>query len=389
MPPRPLRVLLGMPFGSLHGGAERLMDDFVRYAPEVGVSPHVVFLENGPWPREMRDRGVPVTVVESGRFRHVHRNISAFLRLRALMAAERPDVIMGWIARAHVVFAPAAVAAGLRSRLAWYQWLVGGDLIERVATAMPARVVLTCSPEGSRAQLELRPRRSVHLALPGIEPPELLGAEELDALRAAVGVPAGRTVIGISGRLVRWKRQDAVLDAVARLHREGKDVHALVVGGEGPGHDAGFGRELERLVASLGIADRVTFTGHRDDAVALTQVMDVAVNASDPEPFGLVVLEALAVRRPVVAVGRGGPAEIVEDGVTGRLIAAPTPDRLAAALAPLVDDPQRRQQMGDAGRERVLSRFTLPRFAAGVRAGLDRVVDQSSFSDGSIGAPGA
>lgn len=374
MSPRPLRVLLGMPFGSLIGGAERLMDDFVRYAPDVGVTPHVVFLEDGPWPQDLRERGVQVSVVEPGRFRHVHRNVSAFVELRSLMARERPDVVMGWLARAHVTFAPAAVAAGLRRRLAWYQWLVGGDFIERVATALPAQVVFTCSPEGSQAQLALRPRRPVHLALPGIEPPPLLDGPELQGLRTELGIPAERTVVGISGRLVRWKHQDAVLEAVARLCREGKDVHALVLGGEAHGHDAGFGHELETLASSLQIADRVTFTGHRDDAVAITQLMDVAVNASDPEPFGLVVLEALAVGRAVVAVARGGPAEIVDDGVTGRLVPEPSPERLAEALAPLVDDPELRRRMGDAGREQVLSRFTLGRFAAGVREGLDRVV---------------
>jgi len=236
--------------------------------------------------------------------------------------------------------------------------------------------VFTCSPDGSRAQEALRPRRQVHLALPGIEPPELLEPAALDVLRTDLGVPAGRTVIGISGRLVRWKHQDAVLEATALLHRDGRDVHALIVGGEGHGHDAGYGDELERLAESLGIADRVTFTGHRDDPVALTQLMDVAVNASDPEPFGLVVLEALAVERPVVAVARGGPAVIVEDGVTGTLVPAPAPRDLATALAPLVDDPEARERMGAAGREAVLSRFSLDRFAAGVREGLDRYVNR-------------
>ena len=149
-------------------------------------------------------------------------------------------------------------------------------------------------------------------------------------------------MVGISGRLVRWKRQDALLRAVALLAAEDRDVHALVVGGDSHNEDPGYGGELERLAASLGIADRVTFTGHRTDAVALTQVMDVMVNASDPEPFGLVLLEALAVRRPVVAVARGGPAEIVEDGVTGTLV--PDPATGAAGRRP----PAARRRSGAA-----------------------------------------
>jgi glycosyltransferase involved in cell wall biosynthesis len=282
--------------------------------------------------------------------------------------------VLGWLARAHVTLAPAAVAAGLRGRLAWFQQLVAGDFVERIATAMPAQLVLTPSEASSRAQRLLWPRRPVHLAYPGIEPPALLEPAELEALRVRTGVPGARTVVGVSGRLVGWKRQDAILRAVALLVAEGSDVHALVVGGESA-EDPGYGHQLQRLADSLGIAERVTFTGHRTDAVALTQVMDVMVNASDPEPFGLVLLEALAVRRPVVAAARGGPAEIIEDGVTGTLVDDPSPERLAAALRPLLDDPGLRARMGELGRQRVLERFTVERFVSAVRAGLDRVVN--------------
>jgi glycosyltransferase involved in cell wall biosynthesis len=366
-----------MSFGDIHGGSERLMDDFLRYAEDVDVAPHVVFLEDGPWPEDLRDRGFPVTVIDPGRFRHVHRNVAAFSRLRALMLRERPDVVLSWIARAQVTLAPAAMAAGMRRRLAWYQWLVRGDLIERAATALPAEVVLTCSAEGMRAQQALRPRRRTELAYPGIEPPDLLEERDLAGLRSQLGLTAGPAVVGISGRLVRWKNQDALLRAVALLRQGGRDVQALVVGGEGHGHDAGYRTELEQLAGDLGIADQVTFTGHRTDAVALTQLMDVAVNASDPEPFGLVVLEALACRRPVVAVARGGPAEIIDDGTNGVLVEKPAPDLLAAAIGPLVDDPALRARMGESGREQVLARFTPARFAASIRTALDGVASSS------------
>ena len=114
---RPLRVLLGMPFGTIQGGAERIMDDFVRRAGEIGVEPHVVFFEDGPWPDDLRRDGVPVTVVDPGRFRELRSGRAAFGQLRRLMKQEQPDVVFGWLARAHVTFAPAAVAAGHRS--AW------------------------------------------------------------------------------------------------------------------------------------------------------------------------------------------------------------------------------------------------------------------------------
>lgn len=370
---RPLRVLLGMPFGDIHGGSERLLDMFLEEREAVGVEPHVVFLEPGPWADDVRARGMQVTIVEPGRFRQAGRQLAALRELRALMRREQPDVICAWLARAHVSFAPAAIAAGMRRRLAWYQWLVGGDAVERMATALPSQLVLTCSEEGSRAQEALWPKRPVHLAYPGIVPPPLLSDDDLAALRRELGIPASRTVVGISGRLVRWKHQDRVLRATRLLADAGHDVHALVLGGPGHGHDAGFDAELEALAAELGIADRVTFTGHRTDAPVVTQVMDISINASEPEPFGLVVIEALAGRRPVVAVNAGGPSEVLEDGVTGRLVPSSAPELLAGALAPLVADPGLRAAMGERGREVVLERFTRRSFAEQVRAGLDLV----------------
>ena len=164
------------------------MDDFVRYAPDVGVTPHVVFLEDGPWPAGPARARRPRTVVEPGRFRHVHRNVAAF-RLRSLIARERPDVVMGWLARAHVTFA-AAVAAGLRRRLAWYQWLVAATSSSAWPPRSPPR---SCSPVRPRAAGRRRP------CAPAARPPGaarhraagVLDGPELHELRADARHPRG------------------------------------------------------------------------------------------------------------------------------------------------------------------------------------------------------
>src|SRR4051812_30874519 len=160
-----------MPFATRLGGAERLLQTFVERSASIDVRPEVVFFEDGPWAAELAGLGVPVVVVRPGRFRQVHRQGGAAARLTAMLARRRPDVVLGWITRAHVTLAPPAIAAGLGRRLAWYQWTVpDGEPIERAATLLPARVVLACSDAGATAQRRMRPARDVLVARPGVDP---------------------------------------------------------------------------------------------------------------------------------------------------------------------------------------------------------------------------
>jgi glycosyltransferase involved in cell wall biosynthesis len=177
--------------------------------------------------------------------------------------------------------------------------------------------------------------------------------------------------------MVRWKGHDRVLRAVAELNGRGHDVHALVVGGTGHRLDEGLDGDLRVLAGELGLAGRATFTGHVPDALPYIALMDVAVNASEQEPFGIAVLEAMALERAVVAVDAGGPREIIEDGVTGMLVPSPSPADLADAIGPLLHDGRRRTALGRAARSQVLERFTVAGWLADVRTGLERAADGS------------
>jgi glycosyltransferase involved in cell wall biosynthesis len=293
-----------------------------------------------------------------------------------MLSRRRPDVVLGWISRAHVTLAPAAIAAGLGRHLAWYQWTIPRkEAIERAATLLPARTVLACSYAGASAQRRMRPHRSVVVARPGIDVPTRPTQPELEGLRRRLGIPGGRAIVGISARMVRWKGHDRLLRTVAELNRRGHDLHALVVGGIGHRLDEGFDAELRALAGEVGLAGRATFTGHVPDALPYIALMDVAVNASEHEPFGMAVLEAMALERPVVAVDGGGPREIIENGVTGVLVPSSSPADLADAIGPLLHDGKRRETLGRAARSQVLERFTVDGWLADVRTGLERAAN--------------
>jgi glycosyltransferase involved in cell wall biosynthesis len=136
-------------------------------------------------------------------------------------------------------------------------------------------------------------------------------------------------------------------------------MRTLIVGGDAYGLSPQYAASLPGLIGELGIADAVTMTGQVDDAGPLIEQMDVLVNASDEEPFGIVILEAMARGVPVVAVASGGPAELIEDGRTGLLARSPAPEALADALEPLIDSPELRRRIGDAGREQFLREYTI------------------------------
>ncbi len=108
------------------------------------------------------------------------------------------------------------------------------------------------------------------------------------------------------------------------------------------------------------------FTGEVEDAPALIAALDVVLVPSWEEPFGRVVIEAMAMRTPVLATSVGGPADIVTDGIDGMLLPPRSPEVWGASVAELLADPERMARMGTAGRETAVRRYALPQFVANV-----------------------
>jgi glycosyltransferase involved in cell wall biosynthesis len=173
-------------------------------------------------------------------------------------------------------------------------------------------------------------------------------------------------IVGYIGRMLPRKDVRNILYAVAELDAP---VTLLLVGGESEDADPILTPEigvLRNLARTLGIADRVLFTGQRQpDVLRLYySACDVLVTTPWYEPFGLTPLEAMACARPVVGSNVGGIAFTIEHGTTGYHVPPGNPGALAARLRDLLADSGLRARMGEAGRDRVLSRFTWPVVAA-------------------------
>jgi glycosyltransferase involved in cell wall biosynthesis len=172
------------------------------------------------------------------------------------------------------------------------------------------------------------------------------------ALRRELRVAPGVVLIGMIGRLVPQKGHGVFLEALATVMRARVDVRAIIVGdatADGADPD-GFRAALQARARDLGLSDRVIFTGFRDDMPAVMNGLDLFVHASLKEPFGSVIVEAMAASVPVIASRTPGPQEIIEDGITGVLTPPGEAPALAAAMRRLVEDPERRARLGEAGR---------------------------------------
>lgn len=177
--------------------------------------------------------------------------------------------------------------------------------------------------------------------------------------------PTDRPVtVGMIARLSPWKGQDVFLRAFAEAFG-GTDASARLVGSALFGENE-VQEQLRQLVLELGIEQQVEFRGFREDVVGELLELDIAVHASTiPEPFGLVVLEAMATGVPIIAADEGGPAEVITSGVDGLLVRPRDPSALAAALRQLAGDADLRAALAAAGRT-TASAYTPERTAAGI-----------------------
>jgi glycosyltransferase involved in cell wall biosynthesis len=174
--------------------------------------------------------------------------------------------------------------------------------------------------------------------------------------------------IGVASRLVPGKGISELISAVAILERQGIDVQ-LDIAGSGPEQQM-----LASSADSLGIAERVRFLGWVNDVPSVMREWDIYAQPSHAEGFGISVLEAMASGLPVVASSVGGLPEIVVEGETGFLVPSSDSVALAERISRLARAPELRAQMGQRGRARVLSQFSVERETGAIQAAYERVL---------------
>ena len=349
-----MKAAVIMPAATQLGGAEQMLLHLLRAnrrAPSVDY--HLAFLEEGPMIADTESLGYPVQKLQSGRLRDFHRCVATVRRLRGWLRREKPDVVLSWMGKAHLYAGPAAYLE--RIPAVWCQHAIPDThWINRYATRIPAAAIFCCSRASQQAQEQLRPHRPTRVVYPAVDLERFL-PERLPSpveARAQLGLPPERPIMGMVARLQRQKGVHVFLEAACRVAQTHPDAYFVVVGGRYP-LEPSFPEELERQIQQAGLEPRVHLAGQQTDIPLWMQAMDILVMPSIyPEGFGMVVIEAMALGKPVIASRSGGTVEIIEEGVDGLLVAPGDADAFAAAIRHTLNDTPGGRAFGPAAQRK-------------------------------------
>jgi glycosyltransferase involved in cell wall biosynthesis len=336
---------------STPGGSQRVLAGLVRHLPAHGLDVRATLFEHGPLEGWLAAAGCPTEVVEAGGTRRPWRVAPAVLGLAA--RAREADVVLSNQAKGHVYGGLAAARA--RVPAVWWQHEAPvRRRTELAAARVPSRAIVCCTPDIAAAQRRVGPRRRHVVVVPaGIAVGDVQARAGSGApIRARLG-GGDDPIVGMVGRLVAWKGHDVFLRAAALVAERIPRARFVVVGGPGREREDGRATSLHRLSHDLGVGERTFFAGHQDDPYPWFDACDVVVNASDDEPFGLVVLEAMALGKPVVATAAGGPRRIVQHDRSGLLVPPRAPVEMAQAIERILTDPMVASRLGAGARQRV------------------------------------
>lgn len=172
-------------------------------------------------------------------------------------------------------------------------------------------------------------------------------------------MPHARPTVGMAGRINRWKGQKLFTD-VAQIVKETCPDVCFQIAGEAYAGEEHLRTELEEYIAQKGLTDTVILLGQVNDMDSFYKGLDIfALPSTQPEPFGLVVIEAMEYAIPVVATNHGGPTEIIADGEDGYLVSHESAEEMAQRISMLLQDNEKRTQMGKIAQEKKRRLFSV------------------------------
>lgn len=201
--------------------------------------------------------------------------------------------------------------------------------------------------------------------------------------RRKLGLNSGEHTVGISGCLVDWKGHPVFLKAMEKVFMEVPNCKALVIGGT-PDGSPGYRNELMKMAEDLNISDKVVFTGHRSNVAPLLGLLDIVVHASTlPEPFGRVIIEAMAMKRLVIASRAGGPTKIIENRKNGFLTTPGDAPELASVIIRLLKEKKNLEAVRKAARLTVEERFSIQRHTGNIEKIYAKLLNAKTAKDAS------
>ncbi|NDQ56859.1 MAG: glycosyltransferase family 4 protein [Acidipila sp.] len=380
-PQPPLRVLFADSQSEL-GGAGFALLTMLQHLDRNVITP--TYVSFSPQRSEIQSQvealGIPTHHIPAGRFRHLLRAARAVVATKKLIRKENIDLVMTNSGHP-LLFARAAARWADKPCVWWVHGYVpaavsSGGLIDRVLRLIGADAFLANS-EYTAAVLrqDFSPNARIQVARPGVDlgkfcPNPQSGAQ----IRSELGIGSGERLVGIFGRLQRWKGQHIFLQAAEILSSGDAKARFLIAGSSMFGIEPEYAEELKQFAERPSLRGRVLFVGNRANPQEMMNACDLIVHASiEPEPWGLVVAEGMAVGRAVIAAAAGGPLEMITDRQDGLLVAPGDSKALAHAMEELLNRCDWRTEIGAAARLHAVREYDPERAAALLCKELQRI----------------
>ena len=341
-------------------GTPIMTRDICEYWLGWGIEPKVVTLQAKPSdlaPELLRlgVETVSLDLPDGGRWRYAQMSAGMYQIARRFRPSAMLSMPLGW----HAFLAAGARAGGVRRVVAHVggfppHWT--GNAFSKfrllVQAGRPFTNVLACCSKYVRAGV------IHHFGVSERETATVYNGTRIEefarcALEARAARSEGRPRIGMVARLDYTKDHPTLLRAAAALRRRGMDLELMLIGD-------GVGRsELERLASELGVQQAVRFLGVRRDVPELLGQLDAFVfSVKKDEGLGIALIEAMAAGVPVVATDAGACREVLDGGLLGVLVPEESPERLADAIAQVIECPEAAQERAGRAREKALRVFT-------------------------------
>ena len=372
-------------------GADKVMFDLIRNLDKKKFKPYVVLPTDGILVDALRGEGVDVTVIPYPIMRRKYFNPKGIMqygcgllkygrRLSKFAREKHIDVIH---TNTSAVLEGCGISKKCHIPQLWeiHEIIVSPKMMYKVTSKLIAKyatltVTVSKAVQNHLYQSGYFKPNSIKVIYNGVDAKRFKPDNDSSYLRKEWNIPEDAPVVGMIGRVNRWKGQGDFLKASNILLEKHKNLYVAFVGSAFEGEEWRE-KDLKDEIAKSPYRDRIIDSGYRKDAEGVHSLFDVFVLPStNPDPLPTVVLEAMASGKPVVGYKHGGICEMVKDGYNGLLADVNDPADLAVKLDVILSDDELRKTMGERSRQRLLENFSIESYVKKFSTEYERLANK-------------
>jgi glycosyltransferase involved in cell wall biosynthesis len=340
-------ILYTTSFGHMMGGGQWSLYYLIKHLDKDRFHAVVLCPTEGELAEKMRGVGADVVCLRMGKIRYL--NPLVIMRLRTIIKEQEINIV-------HTDSSTETFYAGIAARmlmipLIWHirvnekEWF-----LDRMLSLFSTRLILVAHAIRTRFAW-FKNNKKVIVVHNGIDLEEFDTFSATPSMREELNINRDTVLLGCIGRIEEQKGQEYLISAMKYID----DAKLILVGSA----EERYLHSIQALCTKLRISNRVVFIPYREDIPSLLKALDIFVLPSFTEGFSRIILEAMAAKKPVVATNVGGNTEAVVNGETGYIVSTGDSSALAGRINELIADKKKRRRMGQAGRKRVESKFTI------------------------------